>query len=287
MATASFREAYLPLYVGDFLASTAEWTGEEQGLYLLLLGYQWSIGSLPADPEKLCRMIRWDSRLFAKCWRQVAEKFPRSGDRLQNPRLEQHRDKARGVAQKRSEAGKAGARERWQTDGNCHADANGEGIASATDLLMATGMPSKPNQTKPNNPNNLSNPIPEIPSSTSSTAPDEVAEVFDHWRQAHGHQRAQLDPKRRKVIREALARYSVADLCRAISGYRNSPHHMGENDRGTRYDDIELFLRDAKHIDAGLRFADDPPRTGLSKLTRRNVAAIADWQPPEVRRAAE
>lgn len=152
VATTSFREAYLPLYVGDFLAATAEWTGEEQGLYLLLLGYQWSIGSLPTDPDKLCRMIRWDARLFAKCWPQVSEKFPKSGDRLQNPRLEQHREKVHEIANKRSQAGKAGAKERWQTDGNCHADANGNGIASATDLPMASGMPSKPNQTKPNNP---------------------------------------------------------------------------------------------------------------------------------------
>jgi len=112
-----------------------------------------------------------------------------------------------------------------------------------------------------------------------------VAEVFDHWRQTWGHERAHLDPKRRKVIRAALAGYSVADLCRAISGYRNSPHHRGENDRATVYDDLGLFLRDAAHIDAGLRFAEQPPRTDLSNLTRKNVAAVSDWRPPEVRNA--
>jgi hypothetical protein len=114
-----------------------------------------------------------------------------------------------------------------------------------------------------------------------------VAEVFDHWRRTHGHERAQLDPKRRKLIRAALASYSAADLCRCITGYLSSPHHMGQNDRSTRYDDIELFLRDAKHIDAGLRFADAPPRTDLSTLTRRNVAAIEGWVPPELRHAAQ
>jgi hypothetical protein len=116
---------------------------------------------------------------------------------------------------------------------------------------------------------------------------DPVAEVFGHWRTTHGHERAQLDPKRRKVIRSALASYSAADLCRCITGYLASPHHMGQNDRGTRYDDIELFLRDAKHIDAGLRFAAEPPRTDLSALTRRNVAAVENWMPPELRRAAQ
>ena len=48
---------------------------------------------------------------------------------------------------------------------------------------------------------------------------------------------------------------------------------------------IELLLRDAKHIDAGLRFYRDPPRTDLSTLTRRNVAAVENWVPPEMRAA--
>lgn len=83
-----------------------------------------------------------------------------------------------------------------------------------------------------------------------------TARVFEHWKQIHGHPKAQLDPKRRKVIEAALKAYSPEDLCRAIEGYKNSPHHMGENDRKTVYDDIEIFLRDAKHIDAGIKFAE-------------------------------
>lgn len=83
----------------------------------------------------------------------------------------------------------------------------------------------------------------------------------------------------------ALKDYSEAALCQAITGYLNSPHHMGQNDRATVFDDIELFLRDAKHIDAGIKFHAQPPRADQSALTRRNVAAVADWQPPELRNA--
>jgi hypothetical protein len=101
----------------------------------------------------------------------------------------------------------------------------------------------------------------------------------------HNHPRSQLDEKRRKVIRHALKRYSEADLCMAISGYLNSPHHMGENDRNAVYDDIELLLRDAKHIDAGLKFHADPPRTDLSAKSRRIVQQTDDWVPPEERHA--
>lgn len=108
-----------------------------------------------------------------------------------------------------------------------------------------------------------------------------VARVFSHWRDTWNHPRAKLDAKRRQRIREALKLgYSEADLCQAISGYRNSPHHMGRNDRNTVFDDLELFLRDAKHIDAGLKFYAAPPRTDLSEKTLRLIDQTADWTPP-------
>jgi hypothetical protein len=89
--------------------------------------------------------------------------------------------------------------------------------------------------------------------------PGDVTRVFDHWRESWGKRKAQLDSKRLKVIKLALKSYRVEDLCKAISGYRNSPHHRGENERKTPYDDIELFLRDSKHIEAGLQFAEKNP----------------------------
>jgi hypothetical protein len=112
-----------------------------------------------------------------------------------------------------------------------------------------------------------------------------VERVFDHWRVTHRHPKASLDDKRRRLIRARLKDYAEADLCLCITGYLNSPHHMGQNDRSTVYDDLEIFLRDSKHVDAGIKFASDPPRTDQSKITRRNVAAVADWIPPEARNA--
>lgn len=110
-----------------------------------------------------------------------------------------------------------------------------------------------------------------------------IERVFEHWKAVHGHTKARLDEKRRRVLRAALGNYSADELCEAISGYLNSPHHMGVNDRGTRYDDIELMLRDAKHVDMGLAFARDPP-SNLSTLTRKIIANTQDWVPPEMRR---
>lgn len=98
--------------------------------------------------------------------------------------------------------------------------------------------------------------------STESLESVSTHEVFDHWKQEHGHPKAQLDTKRRRRIGEALKKFSVEDLRKCITGYSYSPHHMGTDPKGNgvRYDDIELFLRDSKHIEAGLQFYAHPPR---------------------------
>ena len=118
-----------------------------------------------------------------------------------------------------------------------------------------------------------------IPSESHSGKP-EIAQVFEHWKLIWGHPRASLDAKRCAAITRALKGYRVADLCASISGYRNSPHHTGQNDRNTVFDDIGLLLRDSAHIDAGLRFAESPP-TLSSELTQHNVAVLSNWKPPE------
>jgi hypothetical protein len=125
------------------------------------------------------------------------------------------------------------------------------------------------------------------PNPKAAQIAESTAKVFEHWRAVHNHPRAALDDKRRKLIRTALEHYSEADLCQSLSGYLNSPHHMGQNDRATMYTDIELLLRDSGQIDNGLKFYAQPPRTDLSAKTRSNVAAIAEWKPPELRNAGQ
>lgn len=124
---ASSKEPFLPLFFGDFLAATAEWEGEERALYLLLLGYQWSLGSLPVEPRKLCKLVGWSESLFEQCWPTVSAKFFQQGTRLLNHRLEQHRAKTHELSQKNSASGKKGAATRWHKDGERHT----ENMASA------------------------------------------------------------------------------------------------------------------------------------------------------------
>jgi hypothetical protein len=64
-----------------------------------------------------------------------------------------------------------------------------------------------------------------------------------------GHPKAVCTPDRRRLIQRWLPAYGVERLQAAISGCAKSRWHMGDNDRGKRYDALELILRDAKHIE--------------------------------------
>ena len=80
-----------------------------------------------------------------------------------------------------------------------------------------------------------------------------IARVFAAWQTSTGRTRTRLDKPRRALIRRALADYPVEDVLAAVDGWRHSPHHRGENDRHTVYNDLSLLLRNGEHIE---RFRD-------------------------------
>jgi uncharacterized protein YdaU (DUF1376 family) len=106
------KEHYLPLFVGDFMASTATWTGPERGLYLQLLAFQWASGPLPCDLERLARAVNYGVPEFQKLWPIMASKFNNGNGALTNPRLEAIRDKNAQIQLARAEAGRVGGLQR-------------------------------------------------------------------------------------------------------------------------------------------------------------------------------
>jgi uncharacterized protein YdaU (DUF1376 family) len=107
-------QPFLPLFFGDLLAATPTWEGEQRALYVLLLAYQWTAGPLPTDPKKIAKMCQYDVKTFTRLWITVGKKFVETEDGLINARLEEHRVKAKGIAEKRANAGAKGAANRWQ-----------------------------------------------------------------------------------------------------------------------------------------------------------------------------
>lgn len=90
---------------------------------------------------------------------------------------------------------------------------------------------------------------------------EEIEAVFERWKKTMGHVRARLDTKRERAIRSMLViGYTVEDLNLAIFGCSVSPFHQGQNDRGTKFEDIVLICRDAEHVDKFIALAEKVAR---------------------------
>lgn len=248
------KEPFLPLFVGDFLASTAEWEGEERALYLLLLGYQWSLGTLPAEPRRLCKLAAWDWELFERCWSTVSVKFQAKDGRLTNDRLEKHRARGREISEKRANAGAIGG---------SVTQANAKQMLDASKAI-ASNLLSHPFHSIPIQ----SDPEPERAKKTPSESrvaqerDDAALEVFAHWQREWKHPSTKLDEKRRKRIQARLKDFTAEQLRDSISGFKHSPWHTGTDPKGqgTVYDSIDTLLRDNAQVETGLRLFAHPPR---------------------------
>lgn len=112
-----------------------------------------------------------------------------------------------------------------------------------------------------------------------------VSDIFNFWRSVMKHPRSKLDPKRKKIINQAFDwGYESDDLKAAIYGCSLTPHNMGQNDRGERYDGLELILRNADQIDRFTNNALNPPEK-LSKDEKRkrgNLASLQEFMSKEV-----
>lgn len=90
------------------------------------------------------------------------------------------------------------------------------------------------------------------------TLTSQVQDVFDHWVETcrSKGRKPLLGDKRKRKIAAAIRLYG-ADACKdAITGVTKSEFHMGKNPRGKKYDDIELILRDEKHVEMFLEHFD-------------------------------
>jgi hypothetical protein len=84
----------------------------------------------------------------------------------------------------------------------------------------------------------------------NESTPD-VQTVFDEWVKATDRDstRTKLTSARRSLIARRLKEYPLEDLIDAVRGIGASQFHRGDNDRGKRYDTLELALRNAEKIE--------------------------------------
>ena len=112
---------------------------------------------------------------------------------------------------------------------------------------------------------NGTDPTPSGQSRSQRAAAADVHTVFEAWIESTGRtSRTVLDAKRRRLIEQRLADFPVADLLDAVRGWRHSPHHRGENEQRTVYNDLGLLLRDAANVE---RFRDLERDSGVTNGT--------------------
>ena len=109
---------------------------------------------------------------------------------------------------------------------------------------------------------------------------DPAQEIFKHWKTTMKHPDAKLDSKRKMLIDKALSLgYDIEQLCNAITGCSVTPHNIGDNDRGQRYDGLHVILRDADQIDRFIYHYHYPPQPirDADKRTQGNIHAMQCW----------
>ena len=103
----------------------------------------------------------------------------------------------------------------------------------------------------------------------------EAREVFDHWCKVWNKRTTTMFDGKRKSATVARLRsgYTVSQLCESISGYRYSEHHNGSN--GKPYNDLELFMRDAVKVDAGIAYGSAAANADGAGVSRESAALLA------------
>lgn len=106
-----------------------------------------------------------------------------------------------------------------------------------------------------------------------------VVAVIEHYRRYHpaALRKPHAGTKVCRLIADRLAEGStVEELCACIDGYHNSPYHLGENERNTRYLDLALFMRDAGKVQAGLEHARRNAPRAIDIRAHRMAQAIQE-----------
>lgn len=120
----------------------------------------------------------------------------------------------------------------------------------------------------------------ETINTSKSPVTNDISDIFLHWKTTLNHPNAVLDKKRQWIIQKALKLgYQVDQLCQAIDGCSKTPHNMGQNEQGQRYDGLHIILRDADQIERFIRNAHTPPRpqTVADRLRENNIRVCQEW----------
>ncbi|HYF09525.1 MAG TPA: DUF1376 domain-containing protein [Acetobacteraceae bacterium] len=154
MTKAPRTDTWMPLYLADYLSDTTHLTTEQHGAYLLLLMTAWKRGgSLPNDETQLAAICRLQPATWRKHRGVLLSFFTATSEGLSQKRISAELSRAREHTDKRSQAGQAGARARWQSDAKADGEQDGKADSKPDGKRMPTGSqndgPSPPHSSDP------------------------------------------------------------------------------------------------------------------------------------------
>ncbi len=97
--------------------------------------------------------------------------------------------------------------------------------------------------------------------------------IFNYWKEVMKKSNSSiLNAKRTKAIEGRFKEgYTVDQIKMAIVGCSMTPHNMGQNDNGNKYDDIELICRDGVQVE---RFANNAQQLAPRKFSAQAEKTI-------------
>ncbi len=140
---------WYPRYAGDYIQDTGDLSLAEHGAYALLMDHCYGAErALENDPTSWYRICRaFTSEEQAAVRKVVGRFFPADGDgKCHNKRIAKELAKRKQICDKRRDAGKRGAKTRWDTepdggknDGKCH----NQNMANATTPTSTSTVTAK------------------------------------------------------------------------------------------------------------------------------------------------
>jgi len=293
------RVNHYPKHIGDYIRDTIGLSMLEDGAYNRLMDQAYATeGPLPADKSELYRLARAATSAEKKAVDYVISRyFTLTETGWVQARVQKELVLYAERAERSRQNGKSGGRPRKPEE--TQKKPSGFSTGNPGSAQAKTNHKPEPKtinqETTPKAPADAGlsaaptandEPPFELAADCATPRPSgrvsAVKLVFDYWRITHSHPQAQLgdsSSKRHRAIDGRLKDgYTVDQLKLAIDGCKNSPHHMGENDRSTVYDDIELICRDGAHVDKFIRLAgENPARLNLSSAGRQTASNVDRW----------
>jgi len=235
---------YYSHHIGDYRRDTAHLSLLEHGVYRQLLDmYYLSEAKIPEETEVVFRRLCARTDEEKKAVETVLSEFFFFDQGWIQKRCDEVIAEYHGKAETARTNGKRGGRPPKTKEVI-------SGNPEQTDV-KANHKPLTINQ----EPSLKTNVAPSAPVAVS----EDVATVFEFWKTVMKSPKSLLDEKRRKAIKAALKTgYTPEQLCDAITGCAKSDFHMGKNDKGMKYNGLDLILRNAEYIDKFIVIGNSP-----------------------------